>query len=421
MTKQRLTSVVACLIAASSLFAAACTDNSPTGLSPGQTHPSVTQPVNVQAAHGRGLVLAPRGRRGFDGSPTSSPTGAMTPHNNSILTHTNTYAIFVGPSWNTDPTFTTDKVTAVGAFFQGFGGSNYANIVTEYGPSNQSVFRGSFIDNSTPPNGADANAVGGYVCSFLGPHGISPDVYAVYTVYTSDAPPPDSGYVGYHFQTTCSGVSIHIAIVFNVDGLGYVTDPLLYHSDNAAALVDITAHELEESITDPNVGSGWFAQNTQGEISDKCNFSFGPSPYVTLSNGVVFKLQGQWSNHAFQTSTGFANYNAELGCINSAPPPPSAQVTGATYVAFFAYCNWSVSVTAGASPFSYSWSVVTWSNGQQVGSWVPPVGSDQNFTSQFYSSNTFTTGQVSVVVTDAWGRSVSAAKSLTYSPGSSCS
>jgi hypothetical protein len=345
----------------------------------------------------------------------------MTPHSRSILLHSNTYAIFVGPPWNTDQQFTRDKITTIESFFQGYGGSNYANITTEYGPSNQSTYHGSIVDNGTPPNGADPNAVGAYACARTG---FNPDLYGVYTVYTSDPPPPappDSGYIGYHFQIPCFGVTIKVAIVFNVDGLGYVTDPYQYHSDDAAALADITAHELEESITDPNPGNGWFAQTTQGEISDKCNFSFGPSPYVTLSNGVVFKLQGQWSNYAFQTGTGFTNYNGEAGCINSAPPPPVPQISGATYVGQFAVCNWSGSVTAGAPPFTYSWNVNSYnSSGQQMGTWVPPNGSSQNFTSEFYNNQQFTYGWVTLTVTDSWGRVGSVQKNLSSILGGSC-
>jgi hypothetical protein len=410
MTKQRLTIVVAALAAASSLFATACSENNSTGISP-TSRPSAPG-VNVLGLHGVGVVLA----GAYDGDSTATPAGAMSEHSGSVLWHTNTYAIFVGSAWNTDPTFTGDKITSIQSFFQGFGGSYYANTVTEYrGTGNQSTLAGTFVDNGTPPNGSPyATSVGTYVCNFLAPHGLSPDWYAVYTVYSTD-PPYDigGGYValGWHGATSCGGVTIHFAMVFNMDGWGLVTDTQHYHSDNAAELANTTAHELAEIITDASPGNGWYAQNTGGEIGDKCNFTFGPSPYVTLTNGSVFKLQGEWSNQAYQDGTGFPNINNEHGCVNKVLPPP--QITGTSSMSSADMCYFYASESGGTAPFQYTWSYYLRDGASAVGY------SPNNGTFFLAAENNWGHVYITVKATDANGvQGPSVTKVITFGSGS---
>ena len=85
------------------------------------------------------------------------------------------------------------------------------------------------------------------------------------------------------------------------------------HSQGLAAIANVSAHELLETITDPR-GTGWY--DSQGdENGDKCAWSFPPGNGIsTFSNGSVWRLQMEWSNHAYSTSSGFANLSGQHGC-----------------------------------------------------------------------------------------------------------
>ena len=91
------------------MVAAACTDTAvPTGVSP-KTPTTVQRDAvarDTGRGPGRGITHAPvRPHAGFDGAPTTSTPGLMTSHGSSWMNSTTTYAIFLGTSWNTNPTF----------------------------------------------------------------------------------------------------------------------------------------------------------------------------------------------------------------------------------------------------------------------------------------------------------------------------
>lgn len=65
------------------------------------------------------------------------------------------------------------------------------------------------------------------------------------------------------------------------------------HSNGLQAAANSTAHELVESITDPNIDA-WIDLPTQNEIGDQCNFVY--KRCVTLADETVWQLQMIWSN-----------------------------------------------------------------------------------------------------------------------------
>lgn len=353
MTRKRV--FLAVVAGAVSIFAVACTENGPTGVTP--TNPSIAPRLTLDTSTVTGgIVRLPSGpRSGLVAASDPAPRGPLTRHSGTILYRTDTYAIFWGTSWNVNQQFTADKITTIQSFFGGFGASAYANIATEYGASNQSVFKATLIDNSSPPPGDPGDSgVASYVCGLLASRGLSPDPFGFYAVYTTT--PYPGGFLGYHGFSSCRGVPLHFAIVFNLDGKGFVHDGV-HHTDNAAVLADVTAHELMETITDADVSSGWFATNTAGEIGDKCNFKFAPSPYVTLSNGGVFKIQGEWSNAAFSAGTGFAGVDSEPGCVISSREFLHALISGWTSIRQFQTATYTADVGGGTPPYSYDWQI----------------------------------------------------------------
>jgi hypothetical protein len=334
-------------------------------------------------------------RKGQDALPTPSTPGFVTWHNGPFLNYTNTYAIFWGSSW-TNQQFAGDKITSIQSFLAGFGGSTYANTLSEYGVSTQSTYKQTIMDNSTVNAGdTTVSAVGGHLCTLLLTRGVARDGNGFYSVYTTL--PYPSGFLGWHAWTSCLGTVIHFALIYNLDNHDLVTDNI-HHSTNAANLVNVTAHELVETITDPDVSSGYFATDIAGEVSDKCNFVFAPSPFFTLSNGSVFKLQTQWSNIAFSRRTGLLNGNGEPGCVGPQPPWPTATINGPTIIHQGQQLTYTATIVNGTAPYQYSWHTVSnftiAYNNNTSAVFSPTVygyPGSQNF-------------QINVMITDAGGR-----------------
>ena len=222
----------------------------------------------------------------------------MTYHNGGVLVADKTQAIFWGSSWGT---CTGDIITGIDSFFGGFGNSNYAGITTQYyqvsGGTRSyigagSTYLGHVIDGSTAPSSAlSTSQVIAEACSAIGNN---PDPNALYLVYT-DTTAGNANYCAYHTWGSCNGKPIQAAYMPNLTGVaGCDPDNAddLSRSQALRALANVTAHELEEAITDPR-GTAWY--DRQGsEIGDRCAWKFkGP---VTLSNGSVRQLQEEWSN-----------------------------------------------------------------------------------------------------------------------------
>ena len=85
------------------------------------------------------------------------------------------------------------------------------------------------------------------------------------------------------------------------------------HSQGLAALANVSGHELSEARTDPRNG-GWY--DRQGaENGDKCAWTFG-APSVLFTNGTKWKVQGEWSNAAYNGGTGYPNRSGQRGCLD---------------------------------------------------------------------------------------------------------
>ncbi|HEX2693303.1 MAG TPA: hypothetical protein VHL12_04515 [Gemmatimonadaceae bacterium] len=303
--------------AAAGLALVACADptTSPTG-APVQTTPS--NAVSTNAANGSQLHGAPEHLFYAKGQNARKQTSVnMLWHNGAILVSNKTQAIFWGPSWTTS---TSDIIGGLDTFFAGFGGSNYAAASTEYTGTNgqvttSSTYLGHVIDASAAPT--RALSVTNAVAEACKVTGNNPDPNALYLIYTETG----AGHVSYcawHSYGTCSnGAPVQVAYMPNITGIAGCDPVDTYgtgHSEGLAALANVTAHELSETITDPRNG-GWY-DSSGAENGDKCAWSFtGP---VTLKNGSVWKLQGEWSNNAYSAGTGYPNNSGQKGCLQGA-------------------------------------------------------------------------------------------------------
>ncbi len=246
-------------------------------------------------------------------SRTSSPL--MINHGGKIMTTAVTKAIFWGTSWGS---YSGDKITGMDSWYTGFNASNYATTSDEYTGNNGQVSSttthlGHVVDTSASTGGGSTSAILNEVCKVI----TSPDksgngYYAVYT----DTPRGNANYCAYHSAGSCGGVPLQFAYFFKLDGDSGCdpADTSGLHSQGLAAIANVSGHELSEARTDPASPGAWY-DSSGAENGDKCAWTFNV-PLVSFSNGTQWKIQGEWSNQAYNSGTGYANSSGQKGCIS---------------------------------------------------------------------------------------------------------
>ncbi len=138
-----------------------------------------------------------------------------------------------------------------------------------------------------------------------------------YPVYT-DIPRGNAGYCAYHSAGTIGTTRVQFAFFWKLDGDPGCDpqDTTTTHSQGLAALANVTGHELAEAMTDPATPGAWY-DSAGNENGDKCAWTFG-APAVSFPNGTSWKIQGEWSNHAYDTQTGYPNSAGQKGCLSGA-------------------------------------------------------------------------------------------------------
>ena len=244
-------------------------------------------------------------------NPHPAPSG-----NNGISYHggpvtlgtTNVYYIWYGNwSGNSAGTILQNLASSIG-------GSPYFNINTSYyNGSNQHVsnsvaFAGQTNDNYSHGTSLSDAGVQSVVSSAITGGWLPKDTNAVYFVLTSSDVNETSGfctqYCGWHTHATIAGSDIKYAFIGNPDRCPsacewQTTSP----NGNAGAdgMASIIAHELEESVTDPDLNA-WYDTRGQ-ENADKCAWTFG-TEYTTANGssanmnlgGRDYLIQRNWVN-----------------------------------------------------------------------------------------------------------------------------
>jgi hypothetical protein len=214
-----------------------------------------------------------------------------------ILPEVHVYALWWGPPSD----FPSDMRTAAETFFSSINGSNYLGIIDQYlrGASASVSFVKSITDSSTP---SPSIGIDQELCSQLAANGMIPDSKGVYFVYSST--PSPAGACGGHSFIQCNGATVLVADVENPSGSPCDAAAALHCNAMTSAtqsLIDISAHELMESITDPLRPIAW--RDVSGEeVADKCDWVFsacvqlGPQKWQLqelYSNAVHTCVQGQ--------------------------------------------------------------------------------------------------------------------------------
>ena len=239
----------------------------------------------------------------------------MTYHGGVIMPSTVSEAIFWGPSWS-NSTFVGDKISGLDSWYSGFSGSNYAKTADEYTGLNGQVgpsvtHDGHLVDLSTAANGSSTSVIVAEVCKEIS----SPVSNGFYPVYV-DVKRGNAGYCAYHTFGSCGGVTVQVAFFFDLDGDPGCDpqDTSGMHSQGLAALANVSGHELSEARTDPDSPGAWYDKRGQ-ENGDKCAWTFNV-PLVTFTNKTQWKIQGEWSNNAYNTGTGYPNSSGQKGCLD---------------------------------------------------------------------------------------------------------
>ena len=251
-------------------------------------------------------------------TPTGGATGAaqaavytngITYHNGPlILGATHIYYIWYGDwSNNTAPTILTNFASSIG-------GSPYYNINTTYYDkynryaSNLATYAGSTTVSYPYGTALSDFKIRTVVRNAIVSGSLPKDSRAVYFVLTSADVTASSGfctqYCGWHSHSQISGADIKFSFVGNPDRCpNACTMQTVSPNGNAGAdgMASVIAHELEETVTDPDFNA-WY--DSQGlENADKCAWTFG-NTYTSANGGTAnmnlggydYLIQQNWVN-----------------------------------------------------------------------------------------------------------------------------
>ncbi|MGE5181180.1 MAG: hypothetical protein ACM31C_03920 [Acidobacteriota bacterium] len=251
---------------------------------------------------------------------TSSPQ--LVYHSGAIMTSTAVTAIYWGTSWS-DPTFAGDKISGLDTLYGGLGGTTYLTTNTEYTGTNGQVttnvsYSGHVLDTgSSLTRTPKTSAIQAEVCKMIG----NPVANGYYPVYT-DLPRGHAGYCAWHSYGTCNGVPVQFGFFFSLDNdTGCDVNAIAPHSQALDSLANVTGHELSEMMTDPRNG-GWY-DSSGNENADKCAWTFPPDGGQTIA-GQQWQIQGNWSNNAYTSGTGYTPRNTtnQPGCLDGSTQYP---------------------------------------------------------------------------------------------------
>jgi hypothetical protein len=234
-----------------------------------------------------------------DANPHAKPGGnGITYHGGPLLgvvggNPVTAYYIWYGNwSGNTAVTILTD-------FIQNIGPSPYYNINTTYYNSsnahvvNSVTYGGSTTDNYSRGTALSDSGVQGVVSDAISSGRLPNNPSGVYFVLTSQDVNETTGfctqYCGWHTYGTIAGSNIKYSFVGNpARCISACAAQNTGPNGNAGAdgMASIIAHELEETVTDPNLNA-WY-DNRGAENADKCAWTFGSTS--NAGNGSIYNM-----------------------------------------------------------------------------------------------------------------------------------
>ena len=232
---------------------------------------------------------------GSSGSNLTYHTGPV------MTTAVRVQPIFWGVNWST-PSVLSDKTTGIREFYSQYSGSNYSAIQTQYWQSDGSKVTGTttvapeIIDSATVASKVTSSVLA-EVINKVGYSNLS--TTAFYPVYT-DLARGSAGYCAWHsYASVTDGVTtkvIKFGFFFNLDSDPGCTAAIAAnpYKTGTQSLVNVSAHELAETLTDPTQG-GWY-DNRGYENGDKCAWKFNSNGVTLVPGSTTWQLQGEWNN-----------------------------------------------------------------------------------------------------------------------------
>lgn len=245
-----------------------------------------------------------------NGVPTS--TEPLIYHGGPVQTSPHVYLVLWGASWATPQGDPNGLANRLHTFYQGFGGSSVANVLTQYKGSTGSFtnsddqYKGWLLDASpvpARPTTADMAAAAIRAATRIGDYNYNAQ-YVIATPWgVVDQYTLSEDACGWHnwthagpswiTYTSIPYLPYYATIGDHNCGAGSVTGSKL------DGVTIVASHEYEESVNDPGLHS-WYDVDGS-ENADKCAWT--NTKNVTLANGQTFPVQTAWSNQ-FRTQYG---------------------------------------------------------------------------------------------------------------------
>jgi hypothetical protein len=274
--------------------------------------------------HSGGMVPSGKGF-GVAGTATEAPLrytvnqgNGINWHGGSVMPNTvNIYTIWYG-KWNGGTSHSSDSqqtVNLVKGFITGVSGSGYEMINSTYGDNTNNVtglvnLAGSvnLLQEPLGTNLSDSN-ISTIVSKMISKGKLPNDANGVYFVLTSSDVTETGGfctiYCGWHNHATLNGTDIKYSFVGNPDRCSSACEAQTVspNGDSGAdGMISIVAHEMEESISDPDLNA-WWQSSSGGENADLCAWKWGlltgtvgSGAYNETINGVNYLIQMNWEN-----------------------------------------------------------------------------------------------------------------------------
>jgi len=275
------------------------------------------QPVDVGAPEIISHRTNPHGKDDGGTAPVGS-TGTITPtityhSNGQILTGIpNVYVIWYGDWAQNNGTDDATGQDIVRNFLTYVGASpynSYFNINTTYSVpgltiSGQVQFAKEATDTGSQGTKLTDSKIGSIVQLAISSGKLPKDPNGVYFVLTSSNVNESSGfcnrYCGWHTRGTILGTDIKYSFVGNAARcLRSCAIQSVSPNNNPGVdgMVSVIAHELEETVTDPDLNAWYDSQGA--ENADKCAWTFGTAQHQ-LSNGSWANMQIGSRNYLIQ-------------------------------------------------------------------------------------------------------------------------
>lgn len=303
------------------------------------------RPVSA-AAHGRPVIMAPRGRH-----PASAGTGGnLAYHGGQVEPAPQVFLLFWGSWWRSSCPATGGNGTAdeqyLYSYFHALGGADdgWSPINAQY-PDQfgdvprfpQATWGDWAVDCGTPPQAATntqlANEAAAYA-AFLAGKGVAVGPNTQIMVLSPAGTDPGGGfgtsYCAWHSWISAGGASVPFTNLPYLPGQPMACGAGLVRSSLDGWSI-VAGHEFAESATDPFL-DGW-TDSSGLEIADKCAWT---GLFAQDMGGGVFAQQPLWDNN-----TGGCRASASIpDTVTVGPVPGQATALGAAA---------SVQVTAGSS------------------------------------------------------------------------